>query len=89
MDIPKLPDPGTQAWEDMVGHMRKMNQYSGVIRAARTLIEDRRECLECGEIWQIDKDSTGYCPVCGSANVQHKDFNEEFTKWKKENKKNV
>lgn len=41
MNIPKLPEPGTQAWEDMVAHMRKMNQYSGVIRAARESIEAR------------------------------------------------
>jgi len=47
MDIDKqideltLPEPGTQAWEDMVDGMRRMEQYSGVINAARKSIEAR------------------------------------------------
>jgi hypothetical protein len=41
VNIPKLPEPGTQAWEDMIYNMREMNKYSGVIRAARESIEAR------------------------------------------------
>jgi hypothetical protein len=36
-----IPEPGTQAWERMIDGMRKMDQYSGVINAARESIEAR------------------------------------------------
>jgi hypothetical protein len=84
-----IPIPGTQEWEDMADFMKKDLEsnmgYTKIIEAGRTLIENKRECLECGEVWQIHKDSTGYCEVCGSANIKHFDFNEEFEKYKKEN----
>jgi len=85
-----MPEPGTQAWEDMVDFMRRDidsgMSYSKIEMQGRAVVESTRECLECGEIWYIDEDSTGYCEVCGSANIKHFDFNEEFKKWK-ENKK--
>ena len=36
-----IPVPGTQAWEDMIDGMRMMEQYSGVIKAAKESIEAR------------------------------------------------
>jgi len=81
-----MPEPGTQAWEDMTDFMRKDLEsdmgYSKIIEAGRKIVENKRECLECGEVWQVGKDSTGYCEVCGSANIQHFEFKEEFEKWK-------
>jgi len=86
-----MPEPGTQDWENMVDFMRKdMDsgmQYSKIEMLGRESIEKKRECLECGEIWYITEDSTGYCEVCGSANIQHFDFDEEFKKWKEKKNK--
>jgi len=39
--IPELPEPGTQAWENMIDNMRRLDQYSGIIQAARKSIEAR------------------------------------------------
>ena len=81
-----MPEPGTQAFEDMIDFMRadleSGMKYSKIEMEGRAAIEAKRECLECGEIWYIDEDSTGYCEVCGSANIGTFDFNEEFKKWK-------
>ena len=81
-----IPEPGTQAWENMVDFMRKdMDSgmsYTKIEMAGREAVEKKRECLECGEIFYINEDSTGYCEVCGSANIKHFDFDEELKKYK-------
>lgn len=45
MDIPKLPEPGTQEWENMVDFMRKdldsNMQYSKIEMAARKLLKEQ------------------------------------------------
>jgi len=85
-----MPEPDTQEWENMVDFMRKDLDsgmgYSKIELHGREAVAKKRECLECGEIWYINKDSTGYCEVCGSANIKHFNFNEEFKKWKEKKK---
>ena len=85
-----IPEPGTEEWEDMVDDMRD-DLNNGMWRTkleiqGREAVAKKRECLECGEIWYINEDSTGYCEVCGSANIKHCDFDEEFKKWKEKKK---
>jgi hypothetical protein len=82
--IHKMPEPGTQAWENMVDQMRMEIEYAPVIMAAKKSIESKRQCNDCGDIWYLNEDSTGYCEKCGSANVKSFNFMDEFGKWKEE-----
>jgi len=85
-----MPEPGTQEWENMIDYMREDldsgGGYSKIIEAGKQAVANKRECLECGEIFYVDENSTGYCEVCGSANIQCFDFDEEFKKWKETHK---
>ncbi len=88
IELQVLPEPGGQAWENMVDFMRKDldsgGAYSKVISTAHNIIENSIRCLECDAVTPQNENSTGYCETCGSANVKHRDFYEEFARWKKE-----
>jgi len=49
---------------------------------ARDLVANGLKCNACGNKWQRDENSTGYCEICESANISSRDFDEEFKKWK-------
>ena len=62
MDIPKMPEPGTQAWEDMVDYMRAdlesgMQSTKIEIIARELLTEQGRDFDEEFENWRKEKDN--------------------------------
>jgi hypothetical protein len=82
IELNALPEPGSSKWESMVDDMRREIEYLPIIMNTKKIVESKRKCLDCGEVWYINEDSTGYCEKCGSANVKTFDFMEEFEKWK-------
>jgi len=80
-----LPKPGSNEWEDMVDFMRKDLEsgmsYSKIIEHGRKIVDNGMRCRRCGNIWQRDKNSTGYCEDCGSADVIKRVFEDEFKRF--------
>lgn len=81
-----IPKPGSDGWEDMIDFMRKDIDsgmaYSKIIQQGKEIVENGMRCRPCGNIWQRDKNSTGYCEECGSADVVKRVFKDEFKRWK-------
>ena len=62
MDIPKMPEPGTQAWEDMVDFMRDdlesgMQSTKIEIIARELLTKQGRDFDEEFENWRKEKNN--------------------------------
>ncbi len=86
--IHAMPEPGTQAFENMVDFMRADLEtdmgYSKVIASAQNIIENSIRCNDCDKVTPQDENSTGYCEHCGSANIRRRNFDEEFERYKRE-----